>query len=100
MTLSIGSGVANIRAGRTGARLWGTDATLRSTGSLLTDGRHIFTATEAGGTSSAAELVAYDPVTGDEAFRVQYPEGISPMGEVDRRLMGYDDATDEYVLLG
>ena len=45
-------------------------------------------------------LVAYGPVSGGEAFRAQYPEGISQVGEVDRHLMGYDAATDEYVLLG
>ncbi|HEY5554287.1 MAG TPA: PQQ-binding-like beta-propeller repeat protein, partial [Cellulomonas sp.] len=83
--------------GRTGESLWSGQGKDRFTGALFTDGRHIFTALDVGTTPV---LVAYDPVSGEEAFRAQYPEGIGQMGEVDRRLMGYDAATDEYVLLG
>ena len=45
-------------------------------------------------------VVAYDPVTGEEAFRAPYPEGLSPAGEVGGRLLAHDAATDEFVLLG
>jgi len=86
--------------GRTGESLWSSQGKDRFTGALFTDGRHVFLALEAVGTDTTPVLVAYDPVSGDEAFRAQYPAGTSPVGEVDRRLMGYDAATDEYVLLG
>jgi outer membrane protein assembly factor BamB len=87
--------------GRTGESLWssqGRDSLIP--GTLSTDGRHILLTPDTGGADATPVLVAYDPVSGDEAFRAQYPEGISPMGEADRRLMGYDAANDEYVLLG
>jgi outer membrane protein assembly factor BamB len=87
--------------GRTGERLWSSEGKdVLVTNALFTDGRHVLVALETGGTATAPVLVAYDPVSGDEAFRAQYPDGISLVGEVDRRLMGYDAANDEYVLLG
>lgn len=87
--------------GRTGESLWSSEGRdILVTGALFTDGRHVLVLLETGGTAATPVLVAYDPVSGDEAFRAQYPQGISLVGEVDRRLVGYDAATDEYVLLG
>ena len=87
--------------GTTGQRLWsseGRDSVMP--GSLATDGRHILLTPDTGGTDATPALVAYDPVTGEEAFRAPYPEGLSPAGEVGGRLLAHDAATDEFVLLG
>ncbi|CAN5183574.1 hypothetical protein BH11ACT1_BH11ACT1_26310 [soil metagenome] len=87
--------------GTTGERLWsreGNDTLIP--GTLFTDGRHILLAPDTAGMDEPQVLVAYDPVGGDEVFRAQYPQGISPIGEADGRLIGYDSAHDEYVLLG
>ncbi|PVU83188.1 hypothetical protein DDP54_09470 [Cellulomonas sp. WB94] len=87
--------------GATGELLWSRegDDTLIP-GTLFTDGRHVLLAPDTSSTGKPAVLIAYDPVSGDEMFRVQYPDGISPLGEVNRRILGYDAAADEYVLLG
>lgn len=69
-------------------------------GSLATDGRHILLTPDTGGTEATPVLVAYDPVTGEVAFRAPYPQGLSPAGEVGGRLLAHDAATDEYVQLG
>ncbi|CAN5122866.1 hypothetical protein BH11ACT1_BH11ACT1_04670 [soil metagenome] len=87
--------------GATRQRLWsseGRDSVMP--GSLATDGRHILLTPDTGGTDATAALIAYDPLTGDEAFRAPYPQGLSPAGEVGGRLLGYDAATDEYAQLG
>jgi len=87
--------------GATGELLWsreGKDTLIP--GTLLTDGRHVLLAPDSSGTDSPAAIVAYDPDSGDEAFRAPYPEGITLLGGVNRRLLGYDSAADEYVLLG
>ncbi|HEX5331853.1 MAG TPA: hypothetical protein VFW79_04350, partial [Cellulomonas sp.] len=87
--------------GATGAPLWSREGNnTLIPGTLFTDGRHILLAPDTSSTDEPPVLVAHDPVSGDEAFRVQYPLGIGAIGEADGRLIGYDAAADEYVLLG
>ena len=87
--------------GATGGLLWRREGKdIANPGALFTDGRHILLAPDTPGTTTPQVLIAYDPASGDEVFRAPYPEGISPIGDAQGRLMGYDSAHDEYVLLG
>jgi hypothetical protein len=87
--------------GKTGELVWrreGADSVMP--GSVSTDGRHVFLTPNPGGTGATPVLIAYDPTTGEEAFRAPYPVGIVPVGEANKKLLGFDAAKNEYVQLG
>ncbi|HWJ85486.1 MAG TPA: hypothetical protein VNR62_08655, partial [Cellulomonas sp.] len=87
--------------GRTGERLWSIEKEGSLTNAdVLTDGRHLLVPHDAMAGRGTPALVAYDLVTGDEAFRVPYPAGSMQVMVQDRGFLAYDAAADEYLVLG
>ncbi|ROS27976.1 PQQ-binding-like beta-propeller repeat protein [Cellulomonas sp. PhB150] len=87
--------------GRSGAALWTAgdpDRIVVST-SLLTDGRNILLPQDSSGGAGRGELVACDAVTGDEAFRARYPDGVTDLVSNGRQLVGYDASSEAHALL-
>jgi len=87
--------------GRTGERLWSIEKEGSLTNAdVLTDGRHLLVPHDAMDGRGTPALVAYDLVTGHEAFRVPYPAGSMQVMVQDRGFLAYDAAADEYLVLG
>ncbi|KQR17321.1 PQQ-binding-like beta-propeller repeat protein [Cellulomonas sp. Leaf334] len=88
--------------GATGQVLWSTKPgrgwTLGST--MFTDGRHLLVPVTAVTAGDRSQLVAYDPATGQEVFRADFPAGVSQVVPAGRSLVGLDIAANEYVVLG
>ena len=98
--VATGDGVLAFNA-RTGERLWhGSVEGGLPDGQLYTDGTHILTPVRPmGDETRGTVLVAYDAVTGKEAFRAPFPKGFTSAGSAGRQLLGVDDAGTTYVLL-
>jgi len=85
--------------GRSGNVLWrSADQDGLAPGNLMTDGRHVLVAYERTGSDAHAAVVAYDPASGQEAFRAAYPDGVEDVNPVGRHLVG-TDADGQQVLL-
>ncbi|WP_426593205.1 PQQ-binding-like beta-propeller repeat protein [Cellulomonas sp. McL0617] len=85
--------------GATGTQLW------ESTGlgvpqALMTDGRHILVSYGGTAESGPGFLVAYDPRTGHEDFRVGLPDGIDQISQDNHTLLGLSNVTGDSVELG
>lgn len=98
--VATGDGVLAYNA-RTGERLWhGSLEGGLPDGQLYTDGTHILTPVRPmGDETRGTVLVAYDAVTGKEAFRAPFPKGFTSAGSAGRQLLGVDEAGSTYVLL-
>ena len=88
--------------GATGDKLWTTPAgrgwSLGPT--MFTDGRHLLVPVDTIPTGGTSQLVAYDPASGREVFRADYPADVGQLLKAERFLVGRDLATDEYLVLG
>lgn len=86
---------------RTGATIWSAETARRmAVSSIATDAHHLLVMLDPTTPDDEPVLVAYDPVTGDEKFRAHYPEGVTTVGPARRTLVGLDETTNEYVVLG
>jgi len=50
--------------------------------------------------STEPALVAYEPTSGDEAFRAPYPPGVTDLQALGHTLVGRDDDSHAQVELG
>lgn len=97
----IGTG-ENVSAldGRSGETLWTAKSeSSRYLVGLFTDGTHVLASLAAGG-EQASVLVAYVPSTGERAFVASLPTGIEQAMVLNHQLVGFDDATGDYAVLG
>lgn len=86
---------------RTGATTWSVETERRMTvTSIATDAHHLLVTLDPTTPGGEPGLVAYDPVTGHEEFRAPFPDGVTTVGPVQGTLVGMDQATNEYVVLG
>lgn len=85
---------------RTGERLW--DAKIETemrAGLMFTDGRHLLVPFDSLPDAAGPGVVAYDPATGEVAFRTPFPAGIRQVVAAPHDLVWYNPATGEYVLM-
>ncbi|KQR17364.1 PQQ-binding-like beta-propeller repeat protein [Cellulomonas sp. Leaf334] len=86
---------------RTGALVWATETERRmAVSAIATDAHHLLVMLDPTTRDGEPVLVAYDPASGHEEFRAHYPDGISMVGPARRTLVGMDETTNEYVVLG
>lgn len=85
--------------GVTGKQLWKAPATDLAPRQAMTDGRHLLVPFESA-SSSLPVLVAFDPVSGREDFRVRYPPGVSGLSQAHGWMVANEDATGDVVVLG
>lgn len=86
---------------RTGATTWAVDTERRMTvSSIATDAHHLLVMLDPTTPDDEPVLVAYDPASGHEEFRARYPDGVTMVGPGRHSLVGMDEATNRYVVLG